>query len=245
MLDGLAKTLTLAIGLSLASPMARATDVSQILTEVYPPYNMLDFAGEPVGIAVDLLNEMFLLTDGLPPVDIEVTPWSRAYREVRETPGTILFSMTRTPEREDLFKWVGPIARTSVALITKVGTESSDLKALSIGVVRDDVAHQTLNALDIGDYALSFERNISSMIRKLSNGRLDAIAYESNVTRYAMRRSGIPANDFYDARILLSGDVYYAFHKSFDDEYLKRLQLALDQLREAGRTELITSRYLR
>lgn len=225
---------------------ASDTRITRIITEVYPPYNMIDFAGEPVGVAVEILEEVFRESGDVPAVDIEVMPWSRGYATVQNTPGAMLFSTTRTAMREDKFKWVGPIARTNVALITHGARQPvEDLNMISIGVVRHDVAHQTLKEMGVMDSALSIERNISALVRKLAAGRLDAIGYESNVTRYAMRRSDIPTIDFVDAQILLWGDLYYAFHPDFDDTRLAALQLALDRLRVRGVVDEITRSYLR
>lgn len=237
--------IALAITLGFLRTDAAANEITRIMTEVYPPYNMLDFAGQPVGVSVDLLHEIFREAGDMPAAEIEVLPWSRGYAAVQTTPGAMLFSTTRTAAREDKFKWVGPIARTNVALITKGGKTVDDLAALTIGVIRDDVAHQTLVGMGVPDSALSFEPNVSALVRKLAADRLDAIGYESNVTRYAMRRSGISTLDFVDARILLWGDIYYAFHPEFDQDRLADLQLALDRLRVRGVVEEITRRYLR
>lgn len=240
-------SLVIALAMSLAFPRAEAAagEITRIMTEIYPPYNMLDFAGEPVGVSVDLLRAIFRESGDVPAVDIEVLPWSRGYAAVQDTPGAMLFSTTRTAPREDKFKWVGPIARTNVALITKGGRVVDDLGALTIGVIRDDVAYQTLAGMGVPESALSFEPNVSALVRKLAADRLDAIGYESNVTRYAMRRSGISTLDFVDARILLWGDLYYAFHPEFDQDRLADLQLALDRLRVRGVVDDITRSYLR
>jgi polar amino acid transport system substrate-binding protein len=45
--------------------------------------------------------------------EIRLMPWARAYKQIINKPNKILFSMTRTPQREYLFKWVGPIANNS------------------------------------------------------------------------------------------------------------------------------------
>jgi hypothetical protein len=59
---------------------------------------------------------------------------------VLDTPGTMLFSMVRTDAREELFKWVGPIAPHTDVLISMAGsgneiTEITDLNNYFTGVV--------------------------------------------------------------------------------------------------------------
>lgn len=42
------------------------------------------------------------------PYTLELLPWKRAYTLVQSRMDMCVYSMTRTPEREKLFKWVGP-----------------------------------------------------------------------------------------------------------------------------------------
>ena len=81
------------------------------MTEEYPPYNFGDEKGVNQGIAVEYLKAMFKGSDK----DIQLLPWARGYKLV-QTKGkyNCLFSMTRTEERESLFKWFGPISNTQV-----------------------------------------------------------------------------------------------------------------------------------
>lgn len=41
--------------------------------------------------------------------NIEVVPWNRGYQFALTKANTALFPTTRTPEREKLFQWVGPL----------------------------------------------------------------------------------------------------------------------------------------
>ena len=73
------------------------------LTEAYPPYNYSD-DNILRGIAVDLLVSASQHTRQ--PVsrgEIRLQPWPRAYRTVLNKANTVLFSTTRTEEREKLF----------------------------------------------------------------------------------------------------------------------------------------------
>ena len=71
------------------------------------------------------------------------------YRSKLTKPKTYLFSTTRTVDREQLFKWVGPIAVNRVVLIAakernlKINSVA-ELENYGIGVVGDDVAEQFL-----------------------------------------------------------------------------------------------------
>src|SRR5438128_2222379 len=98
-----------------AAHAADNTDTSLVLlTENFPPYNMAkngkNFAQDENinGIAVDIVREMFKRAG----INYSLTlrfPWERIYKLALEKPGYGVFVMARLPDREKLFKWVGPI----------------------------------------------------------------------------------------------------------------------------------------
>jgi len=90
-----------------------------IMTEQYPPYNF-EQNGLLKGIATDIMVEMFKRDGSKKTIkDIQLLPWARGYKDVQDKPNTILFAMTRSAEREKMFKWVGPISPTKIVLHAK------------------------------------------------------------------------------------------------------------------------------
>ncbi|MGV8495432.1 hypothetical protein ACV342_32445, partial [Pseudomonas aeruginosa] len=59
-------------------------------------------------------------------------PWDRVYQQALSEPGYGVFSTARTPEREDKFKWVGPLAVNDWVLMAR-GDSSSHLNMLEAG----------------------------------------------------------------------------------------------------------------
>jgi polar amino acid transport system substrate-binding protein len=95
-----------------------------LLTENFPPYNMAkngkNFAQNDniEGIAVDILRETFKRAD----ISYSMTlrfPWERIYHLALENPGYGVFVTARVPEREKLFKWVGPIGPDDWVLLAR------------------------------------------------------------------------------------------------------------------------------
>ena len=41
--------------------------------------------------------------------EIQLVPWTEGYQAALKGNNTVLFTTARTPEREQAFKWVGPI----------------------------------------------------------------------------------------------------------------------------------------
>lgn len=80
----------------------------KIYTTDFPPYNYIDRSGDLVGITTDTVKAV------LREVNVEGEfihkPWSRIYVEAQKEPNTLIYSITKTKEREDLFKWVAIIA---------------------------------------------------------------------------------------------------------------------------------------
>ena len=72
-----------------------------ILTENLPPLNYLE-GGVLVGPSVDIVREIQKRVESHE--QIKVYPWARAYKMALEDENVILFGMTHTNVREDIFK---------------------------------------------------------------------------------------------------------------------------------------------
>ena len=132
-----------------AVPGAKAPLV--MLTEEYAPLNYHE-DGRPAGIAIDLLNEtLHRLGNGQSIDEVRFLPWAVAYNRTLVEPDTVLFSTSRLPSRENLFKWAGPIYPERAVLFglrerNITIASPSELPGYRIGVVRDDAAVQKTSA---------------------------------------------------------------------------------------------------
>lgn len=217
---------------------ANAASLSSLnyLTEEYPPYNFSE-DGVVKGISVDLLIEAAHHSGVvLSNKDITIQPWARAYRDALVKPNVALFSMTRTPSRETLFKWVGPISKTRVVVLAKksneiVINESLDLAQFKIGVIRDDVGEQLLISHGIPRDSMQESSYAVTLAEQLHKGRIDLWAYEENVAKWWIQVSGYKASDFEPVYILQEGELFYAFNTHIDDDTIDSLQAGLDALK--------------
>ena len=78
-------------------------------------------------------------------------PWDRLYRLTLDKPNYGLFSTTFTPERQPLFKWVGPLAKTGWVLLAAPGNNISvaslkDAAQYQIGAYKNDAVSQHLES---------------------------------------------------------------------------------------------------
>lgn len=232
--------------MAFASPV----DGMAFMTEEYPPFNMAGEDGVPTGLVVDVLTGMFERTGtNLGAKDVKILPWARGYREVQSVPNTCLFSMTRTEERENLFKWVGPLFVSSFdAIVLKEkglkASSASDLVGLRAGVVRDDMGDKL--AVEAGVKSIERIASHENNLRKLDEGRVDFIVFNMGSLALLLKDMGRPASDIekYERLWTLSESrLFFAFNKKTDDAVIDVLQKALDEMKADGTHKKILDKY--
>ena len=247
----LKKYIKLAIFILLTSNILYAQQIDKILfmTENYPPYNFKS-NNKLEGIAVELLLEILKKVNAKQTrKDIVLIPWQRGYHYTLTKNNHALFSTTRTKEREKLFKWVGPISKTSIGLIAKKSKKIkikniSQISKYSVGVVREDIGEQLILKLDIQPkYIRSIGGSDASnkLILMLQRNRFDLLAYEINVIKWAMKKNNFTLSNYENIYTLKDAELYYAFHKDTPDETIKLLQSALDSIKKEGLFKKILS----
>ena len=119
-----------------------------ITTEYSPPTSMYE-GGRVIGSGTDKVREA--LVRAAIPYTIELLPWKRAYRIALARPDGCVFSTTRTPERENLFKWVGPTDEGDWVLLGRADhgyrlETLEDARKLRIGTYNGDARDSYLRA---------------------------------------------------------------------------------------------------
>ena len=227
---------------------APGRDSIVLMTENLPPYNMAtdgkNFAQESniEGIASEVIRETFKRAG----IGYSMTlrfPWERIYNLALEKPGYGVFSTARLPEREKLFKWVGPVGSYDWIMLAKANspiqlTSLEQAKAYRIGAYKGDAVGETLLAKGLNPILLLRDQDNA---KKLVNGQIDLWAAGDPTGPYLARLEGITGLKtvlrFHHA------DLYLALNKATPDEVVNKLQAALDQLRQEGAVEKILVRY--
>ena len=220
-----------------------------LLTENFPPYNMAingkNFAQEDNidGIAVDIVKEMFSRAG----VQYNLTlrfPWDRIYKLALEKPGYGVFVTARLPEREALFKWVGPIGPDDWVLLAKGDSPISlssldEAKQYRIGAYKGDAISEYLAEKGVQHSASLRDQENA---RKLMAGQIDLWATGDPAGRYLAKQDGISG-----LKTVLrfdSAELYLALNKEMPTEIVTRLQAALDQMRAEGFVDETLQNYL-
>ncbi|NQD94472.1 ABC transporter substrate-binding protein [Pseudomonas sp. CrR25] len=220
-----------------------------LLTENFPPYNMAingkNFAQEDNidGIAVDIVREMFKRAG----IQYNLTlrfPWDRIYKLALEKPGYGVFVTARLPERESLFKWVGPIGPDDWVLLGKSDsaislTSLADAKQYRVGAYKGDAIAEHLEQQGLAPItALRDQLNAE----KLLAGQIDLWATGDPAGRYLAKQAGISG-----LKTILrfdSAQLYLALNKEVPDEVVQKLQAELDKMRDEGYVDDILNSYL-
>ena len=220
-----------------------------LLTENFPPYNMAkngkNFAKDEniEGIAVDIVRETFQRAG----ISYNLTlrfPWERIYKLALEKPGYGVFVMARLPDREALFKWVGPIGPDDWVLLAKADStiqlnELEQARRYRIGAYKGDAIAETLGKQGLNPVVALRDQDNA---QKLMEGQIDLWATGDPAGRYLARQVGVTG-----LKTVLrfnSAQLYLALNKDVPEEVVEKLQAALDELRKEGRIDQIMANYL-
>ena len=231
-------------GLACAAPSpASSPPRLYITTELSAPSSMLD-GSRVVGIATDKVREA-MDRAGIA-YTIEMLPWKRAYNAALQRPDACVYSTTRTPDREPLFKWVGP---TDIAQWVLVGRTDrklqlrtlEDARGLRIGTYNGDARDAYLRERGFTTDPTS---NDLSNPQKLMLGRIDlwAASLRSGSTvlaRYGYDKQIVPLLVFNEI------GVYLACNRAVPNDVIARLNTAFDQIAQDGTGRRIEQRYER
>lgn len=233
----------------ISSGHAQNIDDLVLMSEEFPPYNF-SRDGKLQGTSIDLMVLCLeKLHSKLGRKDIKILPWARSYHSLLTEKNTVLFAMTRTPQREHLFKWVGPISDSLNVLIAKKTSnirirDSKNIVQYKIGVVRDDAGEQlVVEKLGIAKDHLDIASEARFNILKLDAGRIDLFAYDENVAKWVIKQEGLNPSDFETVKVIGKGYHYFGFNRDTPDAVIRQFQNALDEIKKEGRYLKIINKY--
>ncbi len=237
----------LALFCLLLGAFARA-EPYQIVTEEWAPYNYQQ-GDQLTGMATDIVRAIMTLTgDGF---EIVVVPSMRTTHVLMNRPRSIMYSMFRTPEREALYKWVGPIAEESIYPYQLAGTPLVNSLEQLRQVPQISTRHAGLipEVLEAQGFA-NLDKNANSseqLYRMLLAGRTGIIVGDTDagVAYYSAQLDITPGTLRRVPVALYRSALYIAFSKDSDDALVAAWADALEQLRLSGELARIQQRYWR
>lgn len=213
----------------------------RVITEVYPPYNFVDKNNNVTGQSTEIVQAIMAKT-GTQAV-IEVMPLSEGMTLAQKGPKVVIYSINRTPLREESFKWVGPIGSYEQAFYAKKGSETAltsyiwlneleDAKKIEkIGVYKGDAGAQFLASQ--GFTNLDESLTDAEALKKLMDGTVQLWLGNKEGLAITAEQAGVSADDLVMLPgVIIMADLYIAFSKDIPDSTVKSWQGALDALKQ-------------
>ncbi|MBE9608288.1 substrate-binding periplasmic protein [Chitinilyticum piscinae] len=243
LLAGLGMTLLL-----VGSASAAAAADLRAYTENFPPFNYLQEQQES-GISVELLRMVAQRAN----LDIQMSflPWQRAVNENAMDANSILFTTVRTPQRENTYRWVGPIDACDIALIKLKKRQDIQIGKLedafryTVGIPTAGADFETLSRLGFPAGQLRRAPPSASVIRMLYAERFDLASGILLSYAYQARQVGLPAGELVSVYPLQKGSgCYFAFNSRVDPELFRRFETAFKELERDGAILQLRRHYL-
>jgi len=219
-------------------------DDIQFITEDYYPVNFVD-NGTLQGISVDLMDLILQkMGSDINKSSFKVLPWSEGYNLVKTTPDTVLFTITKTPERENDFLWAGPFFTDRDFIYTNEDvnlSEKSDIAALKIAVIKDD--RSVTSALNAGADENNFVEvsTVEDAIKLVDDGSADAFVYGAYPAQLAIKEYAKDPSKFAQTKEIGSFQDYIAFNPDTPEEFVTAVNDTLKELKinrgESGSTD--------
>lgn len=219
----------------------------QIYTEQYPPVTFRNSFGEITGFGSDIVYEIMRRNNQF--YNIRLALWSIGYELALNNPNFCLFTMDRTPIRENLFQWVGPVGTNTTWFYTRAGSgvvinSIEDAKKLiAVGTVSSWFSTQYL--IQLGFTNLVSDPDPGVMTRQLMSGAVDAFVCTGITFPDILKEAGFKYDEVSPAFALMSTDFYIAFSLTTPGTIVNQWQSSLDAMKQDGTYDAIHRKWLK
>ena len=209
-----------------------------VVTEEWQPFNYTDDNGVIVGRST---TKVKAILDSLGyKYDIRSYPWKRAMRMAENDENTLIYSIFRTPEREQKYQWACPLMAPVKMYLFHLAmrddidvTSLEDAKNYVISVGRNARSHETLLEKGfIEGQHLDVSADPSGELRKFLAGRVDFLVqseWEMSESLKGVERQYIEVVRSLEVANVNERSACIAFSKKTDKEIVNRVQAALDK----------------
>ncbi len=205
----------------------------RILTESYPPLQYINEKGEIDGFATEVVLK--IIDDLNISQKIELIEWDEAYREALGKDNVALFSMIRNAEREDKFKWVGPIGTLKVGLYRNDFNDIEirsleEAKNYKISAVKD--YGYTENLINLGFENIIQCENEKEALNKLLSREVELYLTSNIAIDDVMKTENIPFYSIEKEFNVSISQFYIAFSKTYPDSLIKKWEESLKKIKK-------------
>jgi polar amino acid transport system substrate-binding protein len=237
-------------GSSRMAPAPPAQGRVRVVTEFFAPYSFEE--GGVVKGASTAVVSAALERAGVAHA-IELMPWKRALDAARSDPGTLIYSVARTEDRERQLAWLGKICDRKLALYCLktradlLGRPLSELPDARFVLIQGDASLDELRQQGVAEARMLLLRDTPTpgAARHVAEGRSDFFVSNPVAFEHASRGTDLEGR-FAEHSVLLQGGGYYlAAHPATDPALLERVRASFAALAADGTVEELFTRALR
>ncbi len=213
--------------------------------EIFPPFGY-EIDGERAGMTTEIVN--YLVEDsGVQVNKWYIAPWARAFAEGKSKPNTLLYTVTRKPDREDLFHWIGPICDRSIQ-VYKLKTRNDivvnsweDVNNYCVGSLRNASSTETLESHDVIPEKTS---TLKQLVKMLIANRIDLINILDSSLAYLANEEGVSMSEFESVMVAdESKQFYIALNINTSPQIVESFQKSFETMKKNGELQKILSKY--
>lgn len=205
----------------------------RVIAEDFAPYNYVDENGVVAGQCTEIVQA--IMSKLGQDISIEVMPWEQAYGLLQKEPNIALYSTARTPDRENMFLWVGPLVSYEKYLYARKGSDIrisslADVKNVkAIAGVKNEAGMQ--NIISQGANVIYTATGYEAL-KKLADGSADLCLAPGADLSISAKKAGINLDEIEPVFLLHKSDFYIAFNKGTPPATVQQWQQALDSTRK-------------
>jgi polar amino acid transport system substrate-binding protein len=221
----------------------------QLFTENSPP-SSYEFghgtSAEVRGSSIDILKEIMVRTGYIN--NINLTLWNDAYAIAQYLPNSAVFATARTPERENMFQWVGPISSNRTYFYT-LSTSGLNIETLEQAKTLESIA--TPNGWFTHDFLKNnnFQNIVATALTsqdafdQLINGEVQVLLMPDTDVRWLADMNEVPLSDLTQHMEALDFNSYIAFSLSTPESTVLEWQNHLDAMKAEGTFQTIWEKW--
>ncbi|MDF2180082.1 transporter substrate-binding domain-containing protein [Aliiglaciecola sp. CAU 1673] len=178
-----------------------------------------------------------LLAEAKLQYELDILPWPRVYQTLLTQPNTMIVSIGRTPKRESLFHWIGPVVNEEEEMFFyQLKDEHIEVDKISpsgpysIAVLRDTYFHEYLQVEGYPPKNYYAVLGGDELLQMLLKKRVDLILLSDQNLALHANNLGVDIGLFKKSNAAFTIAHYMALSKGSSPELVERLQDAYQRL---------------
>mgnify|MGYP000905289697 CR=1 FL=1 len=210
----------------------QANGALTVLTELSPPFQTIE--NDVIkGSTTEIVRAIFKQAQLDP--QFKLYPWARTYKLAENNPNTFIYSIGRSPEREDKFIWLIPVVKFKLGFVKLSSRTDIEIKHLDdakkwiIAAQRHDMATDYLeeHGFDKSNH-LILTTDIQSSWQLLISGKVDLVIDVKHAVPMTSKLINLPANyltyEYAIADLQIEG--YLAANKNSNPDIINQVKAA-------------------